>query len=176
MGEGTIPGQQIRNSELPEDGPIPGLCRCPCSGFFTRLLFPTSAFAFDPRRGLVETPCFSVVRRCLLDRFIFAPRAMAYHPPRRRYHALCSLAVCKSCGVCWRSSPLQAHGGNFVKPHPNKKGETKSQALLSRVIRWGFSSTPDILFSLQLCHLFSGVGLIRHCNYPKAGFTLLSFS
>lgn len=81
--------------------------------------------------------------------------------------ALCSLAVSKSCCLSWGSSPLQAHGGNSAKPHPSKKWETKLQTLLSLVIGWIFCSTPDILSSLQLCHLYSSVHLIHHCNYPK---------
>lgn len=36
----------------------------------TRLLFPTSAFAFDPHEGLAEALCFSVAGCCLLDFFL----------------------------------------------------------------------------------------------------------
>lgn len=143
------------------------LCHCPCSTFDLPL---ASYKCFCPTWDSGRGPVF--LRSYLVPLGFFLPPEL--------WQMICcgddaGLCMGRLLGCDWGSSPLQAHGGNFAKPHPNEKRETRSQSLLSLVSRWGFCSFPDILSFLQLCHLFSGVGQIHHCKlfHLKAGLALL---
>lgn len=147
------------------------LCHSPCSTFDLPL---DSCECFSPIWGVGRGPVF--LRSYLL------PLGLMFFAPELWQMICCADGASSAELSCWEalwcgwgSSPLQAHGGNFAKPHPNEKRETRSQSLLSLVSRLGFCSFPDILSSLQLCHLFSGVGLIHHCKLSqlKAGLALL---
>lgn len=144
------------------------LCHGPCSAFDLPL---ASYKCFCPTWGFGRGPVF--LRSYLL------PLGLVFLPLELWQMICCGddagLCMAWLLGCGWGSSPLQAHGGNFAKPHPNEKRETRSLSLLSLVSRWRFCPFPDILSFLQLCHLFPRVGLIHHCKLSplKAGLALL---
>lgn len=112
------------------------LCHSPCSSFDSPLA---------SCKGFGRGPGF--LRSYLL------PLGLIFFLPPELWQTICStddaaLSCWGALWCGWGSSLLQAHGGNFAKPHPNEERETRSQSLLSLVSRWGFCSFPDILSSL----------------------------